>query len=56
MKAKPTPKPATTLVNFRLPHTSIAKLNDVATVMRRTRKSIVDQLIEKFCDVKNLQP
>jgi predicted transcriptional regulator len=56
MKSKLSTPPETILVNFRLPQPTVAKLNQVATAMRRTRKSIVDQLIEKYCAVEHLQP
>lgn len=49
-------KPKTKLMNFRLSPASTGKLTDTAAAMRRSKTSIVEQLVEKYCAVEHLQP
>jgi predicted transcriptional regulator len=43
-------------VNFRLHPRHLHRLTHEATKLRRTKTSILEQLIEDFCASKNLQP
>ena len=55
MQAK-TRKSKSKLINFRLSPASTGKLTEIAATMRRSKTSIVEQLVEKYCAVEHLQP
>jgi hypothetical protein len=56
MKAKPSVKRKKHLVNFRLTPAQLATLSLTAEKLRRTKNSIIEQLLEQYCTTKNLQP
>jgi predicted transcriptional regulator len=49
-------KAKTKLMNFRLSPASTGKLTEIAATMRRSKTSIMEQLVEKYCAVEHLQP